>query len=97
MADSNKLSEITILLDDETTTFTMKQSDSILDAALEEDLDAPYACKGGVCSSCLAQVTEGKAEMKNNRVLSDEQIAKGYIITCEAHPITDKIMIDYDI
>jgi len=89
--------EITILLDDETTTFTMKQEENILNAALDKDLDAPYSCQGGICSSCMAKVTEGKAIMKNNSILSDDEVAEGYILTCEAHPTTDKITIDYDI
>ena len=89
--------EITVLLDDEKTTFTMKQEENILNAALDKDLDAPYSCQGGICSSCMAKVTEGKAIMKNNSILSDEEVAEGYILTCEAHPTTDKITIDYDI
>ena len=88
--------EITILLDDETTTFTMKQDDNILSAALNKGLDAPYSCQGGICSSCLAKVTEGKAVMKKNSILSEEEVAEGYILTCEAHPTTAKIIIDYD-
>ncbi len=89
--------EITILLDDETTSFTMKQSENILNAALDKDLDAPYSCQGGICSSCMAKVTEGKAIMKNNSILSDEEVAEGFVLTCEAHPTTDKIIIDYDV
>lgn len=88
--------EITILLDDEKTTFTMKKDENILNAALEKDLDAPYSCQSGVCSSCIAKVTEGKAEMENNSILSDEEVAEGFILTCEAHPTTSKITIDYD-
>ena len=89
--------EITVLLDEETTTFTMKQDENILNAALDKDLDAPYSCQGGICSSCMAKVIEGKAIMKNNSILSDEEVAEGFILTCEAHPTTDKITIDYDI
>ena len=88
--------EITVLLDDESTTFSMKQADNILSASLKEDLDAPYSCQGGICSSCLAKVTEGKALMKNNSILSDDEVAQGYILTCAAHPTTSKITIDYD-
>ena len=90
-------SEITILLDDETTTFKMQQNDNILKAALAKDLDAPYSCQGGICSSCLAKITEGKAIMKSNSILSKEEVEEGYILTCEAHPTTAKITIDYDI
>ena len=88
--------EITVLLDDEETTFSMKQSDDILAASLRNKLDAPYSCQGGVCSSCLAIVTEGKAIMKNNHILTDEELADGYILTCQAHPVTPKIKIDFD-
>lgn len=88
--------EITVILDDETSTFIMKQANNILVSALQEDLDAPYSCQGGICSSCLAKVTKGKAIMKNNSILSESEVAEGYILTCEAHPTTPKITIDYD-
>ena len=87
---------ITILLDDETTTFTMTQTDTILAAALRHHIDAPYSCQGGVCSSCLGKVTEGKAVMTKNSILTDAEVADGFILTCQAHPITPKITIDFD-
>lgn len=89
-------SKITILLDDEETTFTMKQKSTILETALKKDLDAPYSCQGGICSSCLAKVTSGNAIMDNNSILSEEEIANGLILTCQAHPTTSEITIDYD-
>jgi len=88
--------EITVLLDDEETTFTMSQKKNILEAALKEDLDAPYSCQGGVCSSCLAKVTEGSATMLKNEILTDDELKEGLILTCQAHPTTSKITIDYD-
>lgn len=88
--------EITIALDDEETTFEMDSKTTILTAALKEGLDAPYSCQGGICSSCLAKVTEGKALMEKNSILSDAEIKDGFILTCQAHPITQKITIDYD-
>lgn len=89
-------SEITIILDDEETTFIMPQSKLILNAALDKDLDAPYSCQGGVCSSCLARVTEGKVTMEKNAILTDSEIGEGLILTCQAHPTTPKIIIDFD-
>lgn len=89
-------SEITILLDDEEKTFTMPKKATILEQALLKGLDAPYSCQGGICSSCLAKVTEGKATMDKNSILSDEEVADGFILTCQAHPLTSKIIIDYD-
>ncbi|MFY0631898.1 MAG: ferredoxin--NADP reductase [Flavobacteriaceae bacterium] len=88
--------EVTILLDDEELSFTMKQTDNVLAAALRNDVDAPYSCQGGVCSSCLAKITEGKAVMTKNTILTDGEVADGYILTCQAHPTTSKVSIDYD-
>lgn len=89
-------SEITIMLDDEETTFVMSQKKTILGAALNEDLDAPYSCQGGICSSCLGRVTEGSAAMEKNEILTDDEIEEGLILTCQAHPTTPKIKIDFD-
>jgi len=88
--------EITITVDDETTTFTMSQKQSILEAALDKDLDAPYSCQGGICSSCIARITEGEAKMRQNNILTESELAEGLILTCQAHPTTSKIIVDYD-
>lgn len=88
--------QITILLDDEEETFIMQKTHTILDSALLQGLDAPYSCQGGICSTCIAQVTEGKAVMEKNTILSDEEVKEGLILTCQAHPTTSKISIDYD-
>lgn len=88
--------EITVVVDDEETTFTMDSKTNILTAALNEGLDAPYSCQGGICSSCLAKVTEGKAVMEKNAILTDDEINDGLILTCQAHPTTQKLTIDYD-
>ncbi|MEN8879528.1 MAG: ferredoxin--NADP reductase [Polaribacter sp.] len=87
---------ITVLLDDEETTFSMQQTNDILAATLRNDLDPPYSCQGGVCSSCLAKVTEGKAVMAKNAILTNSEIEEGFILTCQAHPTTAKIKIDFD-
>ncbi len=88
--------EVIILLDDEVTTFSMPQTDNILAASLRNNIDAPYSCQGGVCSSCLGKVTEGKAVMVKNSILTDGEIEDGFILTCQAHPTTPKITIDFD-
>lgn len=87
---------ITVVLDDEETTFTMQQTDNILSASLRNDLDPPYSCQGGVCSSCLGKVTEGKAVMVKNSILTDSEIEEGLVLTCQAHPTTPKVTIDFD-
>lgn len=88
--------KITVMLDDEETTFEMSQKQNILDASLKQGLDAPYSCQGGICSSCLAKVTSGTAEMKKNSILSDSEVASGLILTCQAHPTSPEITIDFD-
>ena len=88
--------EITVMLDDEETTFTMSQIDNVLAASLRNELDPPYSCQGGVCSSCLAKVTEGNAVMTKNSILTDSEVKDGFVLTCQAHPTTAKLKIDFD-
>ncbi|PKD21704.1 flavodoxin reductase [Salegentibacter salinarum] len=88
--------ELTIMVDDEETTFSMDTKGTVLDAALEHDLDVPYSCQGGICSSCIARIVEGKAEMRKNQILTDEEIEEGLILTCQAQPLTPKLKVDYD-
>ncbi len=85
-----------VLLDDEVYSFSMNKKSSVLDAVLDEDIDAPYSCQGGVCSTCIARITEGEAKMDKNQILTDSEIAEGLILTCQAHPVTATLKIDYD-
>lgn len=93
---TNGQTKITVIVDDEETTFEMSQKQTLLEAALDKDLDAPYSCQGGICSSCLARIKEGEATMRQNNILTDSEIAEGLTLTCQAHPTTDKIVIDFD-
>ena len=70
--------------------------DSVLDHLLDKGYDAPYSCKGGVCSTCKAKVLEGEATLDVNFSLSDKELEEGYILTCQAHPVTSNITVDYD-
>jgi len=70
--------------------------ESILDAALKQGADLPYACKGGVCTTCKAKLVEGKVNMDVNWGLEPEEVAKGYILTCQSHPETEKVFVDFD-
>ena len=88
--------KITVLLDDDEETITAKKKTMLLTAMLDEDLDPPYSCKGGVCSSCIAKVTKGKAVMDQNSILTDDEIKDGMILTCQAHAVTDEISLDFD-
>ena len=88
--------KITIIVDDDEITFEMSQKNTILEAALDEDIDAPYSCQGGICSSCIARLTEGEATMRQNNILTDSELAEGLILTCQAQPTTPTIVVDYD-
>ena len=85
-----------ITLDGATQTVTLPKDQSILDAALENAMDAPYACKAGVCSTCRCRVVEGEVEMLANHALEDYEVEKGYVLSCQAYPVTDRVVVDYD-
>ncbi|MFW8595674.1 1,2-phenylacetyl-CoA epoxidase subunit PaaE [Cribrihabitans neustonicus] len=85
-----------ITLDGATQTIEMGKDVTILDAALENAMDAPYACKAGVCSTCRCKVLEGEVEMVANHALEDYEVEKGYVLSCQAYPVTDRVVVDYD-
>lgn len=96
-ADSAATTEATVTLDGTTRTFRMdKQGMSILDAALANNLDAPYSCKAGVCSTCRCKVLEGEVEMAVNHALEDYEVRAGYALSCQAIPLTDRVVVSYD-
>lgn len=91
-----KKGQLTVMMDGTSRSFEIAQGQSILQAALENAIDAPYACTAGVCSTCKCKVIEGEVEMRANHALEDYEVARGYILACQAHPITDKVVVDYD-
>jgi ring-1,2-phenylacetyl-CoA epoxidase subunit PaaE len=94
---SNSTAEATVTLDGATRSFRMpKEGTSLLDAALEASLDAPYACKAGVCSTCRAKVLEGEVEMAVNHALEDYEVRQGYVLTCQCFPLSDRVVVSYD-
>jgi len=69
---------------------------AIVDAALRAGMDLPFACKGGMCSTCRAKLVEGEAEMEVNYSLEPWELKAGFILTCQARPCSDKVVVDYD-
>ena len=91
------ISEVTIIMDGKETTFQLASKGSaILDAAMDAGVDAPFSCKGAVCATCRAKLKEGKVEMDLNYALTDEEVASGYILTCQSHPVSPVVVVDYD-
>jgi ring-1,2-phenylacetyl-CoA epoxidase subunit PaaE len=91
-------STVTVIMDDEQTTFELStKGNNILDAAINAGVDAPFSCKGAVCCTCKAKIVEGSVSMDMNYALSDSEVAEGYILTCQSHPTSEKLIIDYDV
>lgn len=94
---AGKKSRITVKLDGIAFDFNLPfNGDSILDAALKEGADLPYACKGGVCATCRAKLIEGAVDMDTNYALEPDELEKGYVLTCQSHPRTEKVVVDFD-
>lgn len=90
-------SNITLIIDDDEFSFHLANNDhSILDAGREAGADLPFSCKGGVCCTCKAKIMEGSASMDVNYALEPNEVEAGYILTCQAHPTSDKLIISYD-
>ncbi len=92
-----KNAHIEVTLDDEQFEFQLSQDgDVILDAAIDAGADAPFSCKGGICTTCRAKLIEGSVSMDANFALTDGEIAEGYILTCQSHPTSEKVVLSYD-
>jgi len=94
--DFKGTSHVTLIVDGDPTEFDLDAKKIILDKAIDEDVDAPYSCKGGVCSSCKAKVIKGDVHMKAAYTLTDKEIEEGYILTCQAYPRSEELVITYD-
>lgn len=89
-------SEVTVVLDGRTTTTSMSRAQSILDGAAATRNDLPFACKGGVCGTCRALVTHGETDMRRNYALGDDEVERGFVLTCQTFPVGDDVTVDFD-
>lgn len=97
VSDKGDKCSATIILDGAARVIELaKGEETILEAALAASIDAPFACKAGVCSTCRAKLVEGEVDMEANYALEDYEVERGYILTCQSHPRTDRIVVDYD-
>ena len=89
--------DVTVIVDGKCLRFGLpERGPSVLDAALKAGADLPYACKAGVCCTCRAMLVEGEVAMDANYTLSDEEVRQGFRLTCQSHPVTPKVVLDYD-
>ena len=92
-----KTSSVTITADGRSIKFDLATvGENILDAGFDNGMELPYSCKAGVCSTCKAKVIKGKVDMDISHGLEPHEIEQGYILTCQAHPITDEVEVDFD-
>jgi ring-1,2-phenylacetyl-CoA epoxidase subunit PaaE len=90
--------EVTVIMDGSATSFSMdKDKESVLDAGLRAGLEMRWSCKGGVCSTCRCKVLEGQVEMDVNYALEDYEVARGFVLSCQSFPLTDKVVLDFDV
>jgi ring-1,2-phenylacetyl-CoA epoxidase subunit PaaE len=96
-ADSGNTTEISVILDGHRKSFVMAaEGVSIVNAAAQNGIDLPYSCKGGVCATCRTHVREGKVRMDTNYGLEPWEVEQGFVLACQSHPLTDKVVLDYD-
>jgi ring-1,2-phenylacetyl-CoA epoxidase subunit PaaE len=89
-------SEVKVVLDGRSSTMTLPRTSSVLDGAQKFRPDLPFACKGGVCGTCRARVTEGKVDLRRNFALEDSEVEAGFVLTCQSYPVSETITVDYD-
>jgi ring-1,2-phenylacetyl-CoA epoxidase subunit PaaE len=88
--------EVTVVLNGRSTRLTLPRDVSVLDAAQQVRGDLPFACKGGVCGTCRAKVTDGEVTMRRNFALEDDEVEAGFVLTCQTLPVSDEVTVDYD-
>lgn len=88
--------ELVVILDGRGVTTRMSPETSILDAALRVRSELPFSCRGGMCATCKGRIEEGEVKMDKNHALVDSEVAEGWVLTCQSHPVTDRVVVRYD-
>jgi ring-1,2-phenylacetyl-CoA epoxidase subunit PaaE len=93
---SGATTSVTMVLDGRSTTCRQSREQTVLDGAQKTRADLPFACKGGVCGTCRAQVTAGKGDMRRNYALDDGEVERGFVLTCQTYPLSEELTVDFD-
>ncbi len=93
---TGETSSVTVVLDGRSTTSAMPRDRSVLDSAQQARADLPFACKGGVCGTCRAHLRSGEVEMRRNYALDDDEVERGFVLTCQSHPVSAEVTVDFD-
>lgn len=94
--DELKRQTVKVIYDGDTHEFVVEPHQTILEAALEQDIDLPYSCQAGMCTACLGKCTDGKVKMDEEEGLTEKEIAQGYILTCVSHPMSEGVVVEID-
>ena len=93
---TGETSNVTVVLDGRSMTAPMPRDQTILDAAQKTRADLPFACKGGVCGTCRAHLASGEVDMRRNYALDEDELERGFVLTCQSHPVSDEVTVDFD-
>jgi len=93
---TGETSSVTVVLDGRSTTTAMPRDVPILDSAQQARADLPFACKGGVCGTCRAHLSSGEVDLRRNYALGDDELERGFVLTCQSYPVSDEVRVDYD-
>ncbi len=93
---TGETSNVTVVLDGRSTSAPMPKDETILDSAQRTRADLPFACKGGVCGTCRAHLVAGEVDMRRNYALDEDEVERGFVLTCQSHPLTDEVTVDFD-
>ena len=93
---TGETSSVTVVLDGRSTTSAMSRHQPILDSAQHIRADLPFACKGGVCGTCRAHLPTGEVHMRRNYALGEDELERGFVLTCQAVPLSDDVTVDFD-
>jgi ring-1,2-phenylacetyl-CoA epoxidase subunit PaaE len=93
---SSMSKKVKVILDGQEYTITVDADQTILDAAIDADIDPPYACRVAACCSCKAKLMSGKVKMDDDEPLTQEELDEGFVLTCQSHPLTDDVCVNYD-
>ncbi len=93
---NNEPKKVKIKIYSENHEITVEPDEVVLQSAMRAGLDPPFSCQIGACATCRALLISGQVEMECSDALTDEEVKSGFILTCQAHPLTDDVVIDYD-
>lgn len=92
------MAKVTVILDGVHTSFELETNgETILNAALDQGLDAPYSCKGGICTTCQSKILKGTVKMDANHALTPRELEKGFVLACQSHPTSPEVTLTWDI